>query len=222
VSSASALVLPVAEIVRDAHAAGARVLIDGAHAPGQVALDLAALGADWYVGNFHKWYFAPRSCGILVAGAAAQQGLHPLAISHGLGAGFQAEFDWPGTRDFTAALSAPDGIAFHRGLGGAALMARNAALARAAAAHLAGRWGTETAGPPELFAAMATVRLPAPGEVSPERARRIVRWLAEAHRIETHASAADGALWLRIAAQAYNEMRQYERLGDIVAQGPLP
>ena len=222
IASASALVLPAAALVAQAHHAGARVLLDGAHAPGQIALDLGALGADWYAGNLHKWYFAPRACGVLWAAPEVQASLHPLSISHGLGAGFLAEFDWTGTRDFTACLAAPDGIAFHTRLGGAALMARNAALAREAAALLAQAWHTEAAGPPAMFAAMATVRLPAAGEATPARAHRIVRWLAEKHHIEAGVNFDSDALWLRIAAQAYNERADYERLAAAVAAGPLP
>jgi isopenicillin-N epimerase len=220
IASASALTLPVATLTRLAHEAGARVLIDGAHAPGQIALDVPSLGADWYVANLHKWYFAPRACGFLWAAPASQQGLHPLAISHGLGAGFDAEFDWTGTRDFTACLAAPVGIEFHQRLGGAALMARNTALCRAAAAFLAQSWGTELGAPADLYRAMATVRLPLTGEASPARALRVVRWLATRHRIEANASADNGALWLRIAAQAYNEMADYHRLAAITWDVP--
>ncbi len=222
IASASALLWPVAELAAQVHAAGARILVDGAHAPGQVALDIPALGADWYVGNLHKWYFAPRGCGILWAAPGARDGLHPLAISHGLGQGFSAEFDWTGTRDFTAALAAPAAIAFHHSLGGARLIARNTALARDAAAELARAWRTERAGPEAMFAAMATVRLPAGGEATAKRALRITRWLAETHRIEVLASAESGALWIRIAAQAYNEPADYERLAAVIAAASLP
>jgi len=219
IASASALVLPVASLVARAHEARTKILVDGAHAPGQVTLDLPALGADWYVGNLHKWYFAPRACGVLWARPAAQEGLHPLAISHGLGQGFAAEFDWTGTHDFTTALAAPAGIEFHRALGGADLMARNAALARSAVQHLASSWGTETAGPPSMHAAMASVRLPVVGEATPERAQRVLRWLAETHRIEAALSCIRGALWMRIAAQAYNESADYGALASLIAAG---
>jgi isopenicillin-N epimerase len=222
IASASALLLPASKLVALAHRAGARVLIDGAHAPGQIALDLDALGADWYVANLHKWFFAPRACGVLWAAPEGQGGLHPLSISHGLGEGFAAEFDWTGTRDFTACLAAPDGIAFHARLGGAALMARNAALAREAAALLARAWGTECAGPPTMFAAMVAVRLPLTGEATPARAQRVVRWLAEAHRIEVGVNCDGGALWLRIAAQAYNDLAEYARLAAAITAGPVP
>lgn len=222
IASASGFLLPVATLAQRARHAGARVLIDGAHAPGQIPLDIPALGADWYVGNLHKWYFAPRSAGFLWAAGEGQVGLHPLAISYGLGQGFTAEFDWTGTRDFTAALAAPAGIACHQRLGGGALMARNAALARSAASYLARKFGTEISGPATLFAAMATVRLPVKGAANEMRARRLARWLAATHRIEAAIAAQSGALWLRIAAQAYNEDADYERLAKAVAGAAWP
>ena len=129
IASTSALVLPVVQLTALAKKAGARVLIDGAHAPGQVPLEVPAIGAHWYVGNCHKWLMAPRGAGFLWASPESQALVHPLAISHGLGRGFRAEFDWTGTRDFTSFLVVPDGIDWHAALGGAALMARNRALA---------------------------------------------------------------------------------------------
>ncbi|HXP32068.1 MAG TPA: aminotransferase class V-fold PLP-dependent enzyme [Stellaceae bacterium] len=217
IASASALVLPVAKLTALARQVGARVLIDGAHAPGQIPLDIAAIGAEYYVGNLHKWYFAPRGCGFLHAAPAAQEGLHPLAISHGLGGGIIAEFDWTGTRDFSHVLAAPAGIGFHASLGGAALMARNRGLARAAATLLAREWRSEMGGPSDAFAAMATVRLPLADEVSTARAVALCRFLAERHRIEVAINAVSGALWLRISAQAYNDLAEYERLAAIFA-----
>jgi isopenicillin-N epimerase len=217
IASHSALVLPAAELTRLAHEAGARVMIDGAHAPGQIPLDIAALGADWYVGNLHKWYFAPRSCGFLWASKPMQPVTHPLAISHGYGDGFHAEFQWTGTRDVTPALATPAAIDFHNSLGGAALMARNAALAREAAMLLAQRWRTEPIGPLEGFAAMATVRLPLADEPSGARANALMRELSERHRISAAVVALGSALWVRVAAQAYNAIADYERLSAVFA-----
>jgi isopenicillin-N epimerase len=215
IASASALVLPVAELTRLAHQAGARVLIDGAHAPGQVSLDLPATGADWYVGNCHKWLMAPRGCGFLWAPAARQAELHPLAISHGYGQGFLAEFDWTGTIDPTPFLSVPDGIACHTRFGGPELMARNHRLAIEAARLLAARWGTALGGPEDCFAAMATVRLPL-AETTQEAAVALQRRLAAEHRIEAAIVAQAGALWVRVAAQAYNRLADYERLAAVL------
>jgi isopenicillin-N epimerase len=215
IASMSALVLPAAELTALAKKSGARVLIDGAHAPGQVPLDVPALRADWYVGNCHKWLMAPRGVGFLWAAPESQALIHPLAISHGFGRGFRAEFDWTGTRDFTSFLVVPDGIDWHAELGGPALMARNRALAATAAERLAERWGTETLAPPSLFAAMVPVRLPLAVAPTVENAVALERRLSDEHRIEAAIVAQADGLWLRLAAQAYNEIEDYERLAAI-------
>jgi len=215
IASQSAIVLPIARLVAAAHAVGAQVLVDGAHVPGQLMLDIPALGADYYVANLHKWLLVPRGCAIVWAPRERQEGLHPLTISHGYGQGFLAEFDWTGTRDLSGWLCAPEGIAAHRRLGGERLMERNRALARDMAAMLAHRWGTGLAAPPDMFAAMAVVRLPD----SPRDHLEVTDWLRKTHRIEAPVYRIDGALWVRIAAQAYNEPADYERLAVAIESG---
>jgi isopenicillin-N epimerase len=215
ITSGSALVLPLARMLDTCHEAGVQVLVDGAHGPGQVAIDLTALNADWYVGNCHKWLMAPKGSGFLHARPDRQDGLHPVTISHGYGKGFMAEFDWTGTADPSAHLAVTAALDFHERLGGAALMARNAAMAAEAAALVAGRLGTETGSGNELAAAMAVVRLPVSGPATTERAKALrVHMLDAGTDIPLHAQA--GALWLRLSAQAYNEMPDYEKLADIV------
>jgi isopenicillin-N epimerase len=190
-------------------------MIDGAHVPGQIPLDIGAIGADWYVGNLHKWYFAPRSCGFLWVSKVQQAATRPLAISHGYGEGFRAEWEWTGTRDVTPALAAPSAIDFHRSLGGEALMKRNIALVREAGKKLSERWHTELTGPSDMFAAMVTVRLPLTGEATGARATALMREMADKHRIGAAFVVLENALWVRVAAQAYNEMADYERLAAL-------
>ena len=204
--------MPVAAIAERCRARGARLLVDGAHGPGLVDLDLPTFGADWYVGNLHKWLCAPKGAGFLWARAERQADLHPVVISHRLGEGFTAEFDLVGTRDVSAWLAAPAAIAFHRALGGAVLRARNRRLAIAGAHRLAGRLATETGAPDPLFAGMATVRLP--GAPTRERAEALKAILWREHRIETQIQPFAGALWLRLSIQAYNDLDQVERLGE--------
>ena len=84
ITSESALVLPLAGDRRRCRARGVAVLVDGAHAPGALPLDIPSLGVDWYIANLHKWACAPRSCGFLWAPPARQAGLHPPVISWGL------------------------------------------------------------------------------------------------------------------------------------------
>jgi isopenicillin-N epimerase len=216
ITSGSALVLPMARLSEACHAAGVPVLVDGAHAPGNLDLDVPATGADWYVGNCHKWLCAPKGCAFLWAPPARQEGLHPLTISHGYGQGFLAEFDWIGTRDLSAWLAVTAALDFHERMGGATLRARNRALAAEAATRLAGRWGTETGlgnGAPQ---AMALVRLPITDGALPDRAQAL--W-ARMLDLGTDAQLPEvgGAIWLRISAQAYNTLTDYERLADLLS-----
>ena len=215
ITSSSALLLPIAAMIAACHARGVKVLVDGAHAPGQVRLDLTALNADWYVGNCHKWLFAPKGSGFLWARPDRQDGIHPAVISHGYGQGFTAEFDWTGTRDPSAWLAVPAALAFHAGLGGEALMARNAALAAAAATRLAARWGTETGAGNRPAAAMATVRLP--DDRPADRARaEVLRARLLALGTDVPVMVHNDRLWLRLSAQAYNEPEDFERMGDLI------
>ncbi|MBW4089580.1 MAG: aminotransferase class V-fold PLP-dependent enzyme [Proteobacteria bacterium] len=217
ITSPSAIVLPLAEIIAACRATGVAVLVDGAHAPGQVALDLPALGADWYVGNCHKWLCAPKGTGFLWAAPARQAGLHPAVISHGYDQGFVAEFDWTGTRDPSAFLAVPAALDFCARLGGPALVARNRALAAAAGAWLAERLGTEVGTAGVAAGSMASMRLPLAGQLTQARAAALADALLAAgtdappHRIGE-------AAWLRVSAHAYNTMDDYARLADILAR----
>jgi isopenicillin-N epimerase len=215
ITSGSAIVVPAQQIVAACHAAGVPVLIDGAHGPGQIDLDLAAIGADWYVGNCHKWLCAPKGCAFLHAAPARQAGLHPGTISHGYGQGFLAEFDWAGTTDPSRFLAVGAAIEFHERLGGTALRERNRDLAIQAGALMAQRLNTNVGTTGAVAGAMATIRLPV-GVPSPAHARAIRQRLMEAGT-DAPVHALDGALWLRISAFAYNELDDYARLAELVA-----
>jgi isopenicillin-N epimerase len=217
ITSASALVLPLQRMVDACHEASVPVLVDGAHAPAQVSLDMRSLGADWYAGNCHKWLCAPKGSAFLYAAPDRQRDLHPVTISHGLGKGFLEEFDWTGTRDPSAWLATDVAIDFHNRLGGEAMMARNIALAAEAAALLARRLNTDVGAAGALAGSMGVVRLPLAGDATADRSADIrVRLLAAGTDAPTHVQA--GAIWLRISAAAYNDIEDYERLGDIVAR----
>jgi len=217
ITSSTALVLPIERLAALCHAAGALVLVDGAHGPGQVGLDVPSVGADWYVGNCHKWLMSPKGCAFLWARRDRQEHLHPVTISHGFNKGFLAEFDWTGTRDPSAFLAIDAAIDFHTRLGGPALRSRNVELAAAGASHLAARLGTEVGASGDLAAAMAVIRLPVGGPATEERALVLRERLLDAGSdAPLHAQA--GAIWLRISAQAYNELADYEKLGDLVAR----
>jgi isopenicillin-N epimerase len=223
VVSETALVLPVAEMAARCRAQGVPVLVDGAHAPAAIDLDIAGLGVDWYVGNLHKWAFAPRPCGVLWAAPGREAGLHPTVISWGLGNGLAQEFDWPGTPDPTPALAAPAGLAFMReALGVEAMRRWNHDLVWRAAHELAARWGQRWAAPEAMVGCMATVPLPERLQsLGPGAAPRLKDWLLYERRIEAQVLAVRGRLYVRLAAQVYNDERDYESLAEGVDAWPL-
>jgi isopenicillin-N epimerase len=215
VTSQTAVIFPVTQLVELCRTRVVPVLIDGAHAPGMVAFQVSDLGADWYVGNAHKWLFSAKGCGFLWAKPEHQASLHPLVISHGLDEGFIAEFDWVGTRDASAWLAVSDAIAFHRRMGHEAVMAHNRNLAAEAAEMLADTWGTEIGAPPAMRGSMAAIRLPGDGG-DLDGAERLHDRLHDDYGVEVPISLWDGALWVRISAQIYNNMADYQRLADAI------
>jgi isopenicillin-N epimerase len=219
ITAESALVFPLAEIAALLRARGVSVLADGAHAPGSIPLAIPTLGVDWYVGNLHKWAWAPRSSGILWASPERQVGLHPPVISWGLDQGFTAEFDTLGTRDPSPHLSAPAAIEMFEALGGLAAVQRyNHDLVWAGARYLAERWRTPFVTPETLVGTMATVLMPEPLGTTHDDAVRVRAALLYEDAIEVQVHAYRGRLRARISAQVYNELGDIERLGDAVAR----
>lgn len=216
ITSESALVLPVEAIVGQCRARGIPILIDGAHAPGAIALDVPAIQADWYAANLHKWAWAPRSCGFLWAAPERQRDLHPAVISWGLGQGFTREFDWVGTRDPSPWLAAPAGIDLLRELGLEEIRRYNHGLAWEAGRHLSAAWGVPFATPESMIGTMVTVPLPERLGSTPEDAYRHRTRLFEQERIEVQLHAFRGRLWVRVSAQIYNETADIQRLAEAV------
>jgi isopenicillin-N epimerase len=214
VSAFTSLILPLPEIAAACHAKGVLVLVDGAHAPGALELNIPALGVDWYVGNMHKWAFAPRGCGILWASPERQPGIHPTVISWGLDQGFTQEFDLLGTKDPTASLSAPEAIAFMQDLGETAMRQHNDNLAWQAAHWLAEHLGTVFTTRRSMAGCLVSVPLPERAGSSPQEAFALQHALLYQDQIEIPILAINGGLYARISAQVYNQMSDIERLGQ--------
>lgn len=215
VTSPTALVFPIERIVGELERRGVDVLVDGAHAPGLVPVDLRAIGAAYYVANCHKWLCAPKGAGFLYVRPDRQEGIHPVSISHGWDAPlagrtrFRAEFDWTGTFDPSAVLCVPTAIEFVGSLhadGWDGVRARNRAVALDARRRLCETLGIEPPAPEEMIAAMASVPLPESGGGLEER--------LAAHGIEVPVITWPPSPWrlLRISAHVYNEPGEYERL----------
>jgi isopenicillin-N epimerase len=214
ISAFTSLVLPLSEIAAACHAKGVPVLVDGAHAPGALELNIPALGVDWYVGNMHKWAFAPRGCGILWASPERQQGFHPTVISWGLDQGFTQEFDLLGTKDPTASLAAPEAIGFIQDLGETAMRIHNHDLAWQAAHWLAEHLGTVFTSRRSMTGCLVSVPLPERAGSSPQEAFELQHALLYQDQIEIPILAINGGLYARISAQVYNQMSDIERLGQ--------
>lgn len=216
VTSPTALVLPVERMVQAARDAGALVLVDGAHAPGMVPIDLNAIGADAYTGNCHKWMFAAKGCGFLWVNEAMQALLHPTVISHGWGQGFLAEFDWVGTRDASAQHALPAALDFVDRFGLPAIRAHNHALALTAGERLAARWGSETGANEGVVGSMVMVRLPDGFGASAEDAHVLRERLMDDDGVQVPINALAGGLWARVSAQIYNTVDEIDILADAV------
>jgi isopenicillin-N epimerase len=217
ITSETALIFPLKAIANACRSRGVAVLVDGAHAPGVLPLDVPALGVDWYVANLHKWAHAPRSSGFLWAHPSRQATLHPAVISWGLDLGFTAEFDWVGTRDPSPWLAAPEGLRFLDDLGYVNVRAYNHELAWTAATLLCDRWGTTLGVRLNDIGAMVTLPLPARLGSTPADAAQLRDGLLFDDRIEVQVHSGHGRLWTRVSAQIYNDRADLERLGDAVA-----
>ncbi|MFH1844541.1 MAG: aminotransferase class V-fold PLP-dependent enzyme [bacterium] len=236
ITSQTGLVLPVAEVNEALVERGIDLLVDGAHGPGMVPLDLRKLGAAYYTGNCHKWLCAPKGAAILHVRRDRQDQIRPPIISHGANSRrtdrsrYQLEFGWMGTDDPTAYLVVPAAMQFLGSLlpgGLPELMARNRALVLAARQLLC---ETLHIPPPcldEMIGSLATLPLPS-AEVDPTAGTTppvsdhdglqevleeeygiitpVIYWPAWPRRV------------VRIAAQAHNSLGQYRRLAGMLAK----
>ena len=197
ITSPTALVLPVEEICAAARAAGVLAIVDGAHAPGQLPLDLDALGADVYAGNCHKWLCAPKGAGFLWARPEHQRWIEPLVISWGYGDDrtFADRHGWQGTRDPAAALTIPAAIEAH------ATFDLERCRRLAAASHdVLPPFGPSPA--PQMWAT----------EVATDEPEELQRRLFDEHAIEVVVREWEGRSLLRVSIAPYNDEADIERL----------
>ena len=222
ITSPTALILPIRRLVRELDERGVDTLVDGAHVPGMIPLNVDEIGAAYYTGNCHKWLCAPKGAAFLHVRSDRQEDLHPTVISHGYDSGFHAEFDWTGTAEPSAWLCVPEAIRYMGALlpgGWGALMAHNHATAIACRTLVQEILGVEHSAPEHMLGSMATVLLPKarPGSVAePFDRDRVTTWIRE-RGIESWFHDAPAPL-LRISAQLYNDTEQYRRLADLLKE----
>ncbi|MCU0534495.1 MAG: aminotransferase class V-fold PLP-dependent enzyme [Hydrococcus sp. Prado102] len=224
VTSPTALIFPIEALIRELTHRGVDTLVDGAHAPGFVSLDLRSLGATYYSANCHKWLCSPKGAAFLYVRKDKQANIRPLTISHGANSPrrersrFRLEFDWMGTVDPTPYLCVPEAIRFMGSLldgGWSALQMRNRELALAARHILGDTLGVAIPCPDETVGSMASIPL---GKVS-------LSWdvlqakLMDEFKIEVPIVPwIDGSCLVRISAQFYNRLEQYQYLAEALKQ----
>jgi isopenicillin-N epimerase len=229
VTSATGLVLPVAQII-DALPEGVLVLVDGAHAPGMIDLDLRTLGADFYTANCHKWMCSPKGAAFLYVAEPHRAKMSAAVISHGYndgwpasGSRFHAQFDWTGTDDPTARLCVARAIEVmgeHRADGWSGVRASNRALALQGRTIVAEALQCALPAPDSMIGSIASLPVPPlavdPSELfDPLNDRLHTQWRIEVPVLTWPESP---QRLLRISAQQYNRIADYERLAHALAQ----
>jgi isopenicillin-N epimerase len=225
VTSNSALILPVQRIIRELEDRGVDTLVDGAHAPGMLLLNLRELRPAYYTANLHKWVCAPKGAAFLYAREDRQGGLQPAVISHGNNrtrpgfTQFQDRFDWAGTFDVTAWLCVPEAIRWMGKLlpgGWRELRRRNHELAVQARKKLCERWEVSPPCPDDMIGSMATIPLPerfqhrrSRGKIDDEQLELYDRFGIE---VPMCRFGEPERRWLRVSAQIYNSPADYEYL----------
>lgn len=232
VSSQTGLIFPVATLVAELTRRGIDALVDGAHAPGMVPLDLRALGAAYYTGNCHKWICAPKGAALLHVRRDRQAHIRPLSISHGASSlrsdrsSYLLQFDWTGTHDPSPYLCVPEAIRCMGSLlpgGWPALMAHNRSTTLAARALLCDALGCPPPSPASMIGALASIPLPDGSgasswsrlQLDPLQDALFERWGIEVPVIPWPAPP---RRLLRISAQIYNDRPQYERLAGALVE----
>ena len=232
VTSQTGMVLPIERVVAEARAQDVDVLVDGAHAPGMVALDLDALGATYYTGNLHKWVCAPKGAAFLHVRADRRDGVRPLVISHGANARpvkrsrFHLEHDWTGTRDPSAWLSVPKALREMESMvkgGWDDVRRRNRDLALEGRDVLCEALGIDSPCPDTMIGSLASLQLPdgdtgSVNELFPFD--KLQERLFKDYRIEVPVIAwpSPPQRVIRISAQLYNSRWHYEVLAEALVE----
>lgn len=214
ITSPTALRFPVERICRRARAEGLLTVIDGAHAPGQVDLDMAAIGADFYTGNCHKWLMGAKGSAFLYARPECQKLLSPLVVSHGWAnersdnSPFQDYFTWVGTIDPAAYLTVPAAIDFQQEHDWSAVREACHQLGLETRRRIQERTGLVPIAPEDQqwWAQMFVASLP------PRARGSGYEQLWEKYRVEVPIFEWNGHHFARISIQAYTQPEHVDRL----------
>lgn len=220
-TASTATIFPVRAITAAAHEYDIPVLVDGAHIPGMVPVDVNAIGADFWFGNLHKWAFAPRGTALLTVAPAWRERIKPLAAWFFSDQGFPLSVEHHGTLDYSPWLAAPTGLSTLRSLGWEEVRAYNAALATYGQRVVGAALGLSASELPEPGApdvSMRVVPLPPGLATTQADAHALQHHIADKLATEVAVNAWDGQALLRLSAQVYNKAYEYEKLADRLPQ----
>jgi len=232
VTSQTGLVLPIERLVHELAERGIDTMVDGAHAPGMLPLDVPAVGAPYYTGNCHKWLCAPKGAAFLYVRRDRQPEVRPIAISHGANSPrpdrsrYLVEFDWVGTVDPTAFLSVPEAVRFMGSLlpgGWPALRQRNREMTLDGRRAVCEALGIALPCPDEMIGSLASMPLPRGSGTSPTSplyADPLQQELLDRWRIEVPVIPWPEPPWrlIRISAQLYNGPEHYNSLATALGE----
>jgi isopenicillin-N epimerase len=214
VSSSSAIVFPIREIVDLCREKGILILIDGAHAPGMVDVEIDDLAPDWYVANLHKWVCAPLGTAFVWTNEPWRSSTHPITISHWLDQGYTEEFDWQGTKDISSWLTAVDAIKVGEQIGWNTIRQHNHEMAAWMHETLVSAFNVLPLSPIDgsLLGSMATVLLPAGSPQNLQDCIALRDDLFSQTALEVPIFEFLGKGMLRVSAQLYSKPEDIEML----------
>jgi isopenicillin-N epimerase len=229
VTSATALVLPIEDIIVGLAARGVATIVDGAHAPGMVPLDLASLGCAAYAGNWHKWVCSPKGSAFVWVAPQWRDRARPLVVSHGAGhpkegqTPLRARFDWTGTADPTGYLTVPFAVETIGKMlpgGWPEIMERNRDLALTMRRRVESASGLQASGPESMVGSMAAFSIGPPAPDPFGRAKPLQARFADEHRVVVGVSAvrASPRLQIRVSAHLHTEAATIEPLLEALAE----
>lgn len=215
ITSNTGIVLPITELISVCNKYGVPTLIDGAHSLGSMPLNMKTMKPTYFLANAHKWLCSAKGCAVMYVDRSEQDKIIPLTISHGYGGGYLSNFIWSGLQDYGPWLSLQTTLQFWKESGPMRIRQYIHSLVSHATDLLLEKWGTETLAPRDMYACMATIRVPGPRVPSSgNEMNELQDALYFQYNIECPVKLLQNRLYVRISGHIHNDIKEYEILAD--------
>ncbi|XP_033122057.1 probable L-cysteine desulfhydrase, chloroplastic [Anneissia japonica] len=219
ITGPSAILMPIEELIQVCHQKGVMVMVDGAHAPGQVKLELDKLGAHFYIGNLHKWCYSARGCAFLYVNSKVRDAVHPVVTTSFERPRLRDRFILQGTKDYTSLCASSAAVEYFKDIGGLTAVTKyNSSLLSWATDMLCKAWNTSLLPIPDSMQApfMVLIKMPDIENVplTPEGSTSIAASVYKQHNLHIACTRVDGRFWLRLSAHIYNYEDDFYKLRD--------